>query len=319
MHLLYIGSRDGIEKKLVEKADVKYKGIICGKLRRYFSWENLLDFFKVPLGIFQAYRILKRFKPDIVFSKGGFVSVPVVIAAWELNIPIIIHESDVVPGLANKIASKFANKICLSFEESKKYYDKYSKKIIYTGNLVRSSIFTGDKNRGYKFTGFDKHKPVILIMGGSLGAQQINELVSDNLDELLKNFQIAHIRGRGNLDISIHKKGYAQYEYLNEYLPDIYAQCEIVVSRGGANSLAEIAMLHKKAVIIPLGIGASRGDQIQNAELFSKKFGWEVLDGKISRKAFIKSIKSAYEKKLKNLGFKNGASEVIKLILKKGK
>ncbi len=323
--ILYIGSADGVEKKMVEKIGVlpginmPYKSVACGKFRRYFSIENLIDIFKVPVGIFQAYFIIRKFKPAVVFSKGGFVSVPVVIAASRLEVPVIIHESDVRPGLANRICARYADKICVSFEETRKYFQKYARKIVFTGNPVRKSILTGVAEKGYKFAGLDKHRPVILVMGGSQGAQQINDLVRGGIDELLKKFQIVHIRGRGNLDISLHKKGYVQYEFLDEQMKDVYAISELVISRGGANSLAEIAALKKKALIIPLGTTASRGDQIENAQIFARRLGWGVLVGDVQVADFVKAVEMVFRNKLNDGGkFKNGVGEIVKMILKYG-
>lgn len=318
--ILYIGSANGVEKSMVEKIGIPYKSVACGKLRRYFSIDNLIDIFKVPVGIFQAWRILKKWKPDVVFSKGGFVSVPVVIAASWMGVMVIIHESDVRPGLANRICARYADKICVSFEETKKYLHKWARKIIFTGNPVRKSIMDGEAENGYKFTGLDKHRPVILVMGGSQGAQQINELVRGGMNELLKRFQIVHICGRGNLDMSLHKKGYVQYEFLNEQMKDVYSISELVISRGGANSLAEIAALKKKALVIPLGTAASRGDQIENAQIFSRKLGWGVMVGDVQVEDFIKAVEMVNRNKLnKTEKFKNGVYDIVKLILKAGK
>jgi len=302
---------------MVEKAGISYKSVACGKLRRYFSIRNLIDIFKVPVGIIQAHFILKKFKPDVVFSKGGFVSVPVVIAGSWMEVPVIIHESDVRPGLANRICARYADKICISFDETKKYFAKYSRKIVYTENPVRKSILQGEAEKGYKFTGLNKHRPIILVMGGSQGAQQINDLVRSGMNELLKRFQIVHICGRGNLDISLHKKGYVQYEFLNEQMKDVYAISELVVTRGGANSLAEIAALKKKALVIPLGTAASRGDQIENAQMFARKLGWGVMVGEVMVEDFVKAVEMVERNGVRGGGgFKNGVYDIVKLILK---
>lgn len=322
VELLYIGSRKGIERKLMLGVGVKYRGIFCGKWRRYFSFENFVDIFKIPIGIVQALVILKRFKPSVVFSKGGFVSMPVVIAASWLGVPVILHESDVMPGLANKICARFAKKICLSFEESRQYFAGAASggggrgSVTVTGNPVRKSLLKGNSDRAYKLTGLRKDKPIILVMGGSQGSEQINELIRASIDELLQTFQIIHIRGRGNLDISLHKKGYVQYEYINENLRDVYAIGDIVVCRGGANSLAEIAMLKKKAVIIPLGTNASRGDQLINARVFAEKFGWEVVSGNVSDADFLEAIEKEWKEDLRDGVVKNGVRGIVKLILK---
>lgn len=306
---------------MIEKEGIRFTGVNCGKLRRYFSVQNFIDAFKVPLGYFEARNELKKFSPDIVFSKGGFVSVPVVMAAKRLDIPVIVHESDISPGLANKICFKFAKTICLSFEETRAYLKKeYLDKAVVTGNIVRKSINNGSKEAGYKFTGFDQHRPVVLIMGGSQGARQINELVRASIDELTKKFQIVHITGKGNLDIGVHKKGYAQFEFLNEQLADVYAISELVITRGGANSLSELAVLKKKAMIIPLSMDSSRGEQLKNARFFANKFGWSVVSGDISREDFIKNIQLTFNNNINQSDdFKNGLDGVLKLIDKLSK
>ncbi len=302
---------------MIDKVGVPFKAVTTGKLRRYFSWENFKDAFRVPVGVWEALCILRKFKADLVFSKGGYVSVPVVFAAWLLRVPVIVHESDVVPGLANKLCFRVAREIFVSFEETMKHLSGGARRRArVVGNPVRRSVLEGDAARGLKFTGLNKFRPVILVMGGSQGAEQINKLVEGALDDLVKKFQIVHIRGRGNLDISLHKDGYVQYEFLNEELKDIYSACELIISRGGASSLSEIAALGKKAVIIPLGTHASRGDQIENTKVMAKQFAWTVLEGKISRDDFVESIKMT----MKNAGAKseydNGTEEIVKGILK---
>ncbi len=294
---------------MIEKIGIDFKSVSCGKFRRYFSFNNFLDSFRVPLGMLQAGRILKKFKPDVVFSKGGFVSFPVAIMAGFLKIPVICHESDVRPGIANKFCAKFAKKICISFEESRSYFKEFAKKIVFTGNPVRN--LKGDKDKGFRFTRLNDHKPILLVMGGSQGAVQINDLVTETIDELLKQFQIIHIRGRNNLDLSLKKKGYVQYEYLDEEIGDVYAISDIVVSRGGANSLAELALLKKKAVIIPLGSHASRGDQVDNA----KKFNYEVLLGDFSGDDFVKAIERSYGENERFTQIENGTKKIVNLIL----
>lgn len=307
--MLYIGSKNGPEGDLIKKLGIPFMAIPCGKLRRYFSFKNFVDMWKIPMGVIKAYRILKKFKPDSVFAKGGFVSMPVVLAASRLKIPIILHESDVIPGLTNKSCARYADKICISFEATRPYFSKYADKIVMTGNPVRAWLKDGNKEKG--------DKPVLLVIGGSQGALQINELIMASLDELLNKFQIVHIRGRGNLDKSISRRGYTQYEYLGDEMKDIYAISDVVVSRGGANSLAELAFLKKRAVIIPLGKDASRGDQIVNAEEFAKNFGFTVLIEDVSREIFIKSITEAYAKPLPSADFVDGTKKIVDLILQR--
>lgn len=280
MELLYIGSRSGSDKDVIAHCDVDFRGIYCGKLRRYFSFENFLDLFKIPIGIVQSLFIITKFKPDVVFSKGGFVSVPVVIAAWMARKRIVLHESDVVPGLANKIAAKFASDVCVAFKQATKHFR--GKAVVHvTGNPVRSEIASGLKGKGDEMTGFNRELPVIMVMGGSQGAQQINKLVWRSLKKLLPVCQIIHICGKGKKGVSLDGlklKNYKQFEFLTEGLPDLYAITDLVISRAGANSLAEIALLKKPSVLIPLPLSASRGDQIENAKVFEKAEVSVVLD-----------------------------------------
>ena len=292
--LLYIGSRTGIEKKLISDIKVPYKGIFTGKLRRYFSLQNILDFFKVPIGVVQAFFIIKKFNPDIVFSKGGFVAFPVVYAASILKKKIIIHESDLIPGLANKMMAKYADKILITFKETREYFKsdhKLSKKVVVTGNPIRKSILKGSSEKGLKFTDFTKEKPVLLVMGGSQGAAKINDLVFDNLDKLLEITQIVHLCGKGKIK-KIEKKGYKQYEYLDKNLKNVYKITDLVVSRAGANSINEFLHLNLPSILIPLSLKASRGDQIKNAIAFEKGNGSiTLLEEDASNDRFFELIK----------------------------
>jgi len=249
-----------------------------------------VDIFKVPVGVIQSYFILKRFKPDVLFSKGGFVSLPPSIAAYLLKIPVVSHESDLEPGLANKMVFRFSRKICVSYPETKEFLKQYSGRIIVTGNPVREEIFKGSKEEGYKFTGLKKTKKIVLIIGGSQGSSNMNGLIKRNLSELLKKYQIVHLVGKGKLDFSVYKDGYKQYEFLNEQFKDVYAISDLIICRAGANTLGEIAALSKNAILMPLGLEQSRGDQIQNARLFSKKYGWPVLDDAVSNEDFMRVV-----------------------------
>jgi len=273
--LVYIGSKKGMEKGLIAEKNCKFYAVETGKLRRYFSWENFIDLIRIPAGLIQSLFIIKKFKPQVIFAKGGYVSFPVVIAGFILRIPIILHESDLVPGMANKLLSKFADKICISYKESLNYF-KNKDKIILTGNPVRIEITKGKKEVGYKLTHFNKEKPILLVMGGSSGAAFINGIIEKNKQELLKKYQIIHICGKGK-EIEIKNKNYLSFQYVNEELKDLYAISDLIISRAGANSLAEIAILNKSAIIIPLSRKASRGDQIFNAESFVKNHHAELL------------------------------------------
>ncbi|MEB7438363.1 undecaprenyldiphospho-muramoylpentapeptide beta-N-acetylglucosaminyltransferase [Mammaliicoccus sciuri] len=277
---IYIGSKNGIEKEMITDSakDTKYIPISSGKLRRYLSFENLKDVFKVLKGVLDARKVLKKEKPDLVFSKGGFVSVPVIIAAKSLKIPSIVHESDVTPGLANKISMKFANKMYTTFEETLKYVAK--EKSDYIGAIIREDLRDGSKEEGYQLTGFNDQLPVLLIMGGSLGSKALNKAIRDNLDYLTKKYQIIHLTGKGHVDQNIKKANYVQYEFVSNELMHFYAITDTVISRAGANAIYEFATLKLPMLLIPLGLDQSRGDQIDNAKIFEKNGYAKVLQEK---------------------------------------
>lgn len=267
----YIGLAGSIEEKLIsEQRDVKFHAIESGKFRRYFSLKNLSDPFKVLKGISQSKKLMKSLQPDVVFSKGGFVSVPVVIAA-KGKTTVICHESDYTPGLANRIAGRFADTICVTFEDTLEHLGKKRSAAVHTGTPIRRELFSGKRERGLQFLGFDGKKPIILIMGGSLGAAALNDGVRAALPKLTKQFDIVHLCGKGKLDESISCPGYRQYEYIGRELPDLLAATELVVSRAGANAVFEFLALGIPALLVPLPLGASRGDQILNAEYVRKK------------------------------------------------
>ncbi len=278
LDILYVGSKKGLEHGLISQKGWPFKAISCGKLRRYFSLENFLDFFRSWLGLLQSLWIIWRFKPDVIFCKGGYVSLPVAVAGGLLRKAVVIHESDLEMGLANKIASRFARVICVSFSETLERR-KSDKRVVLTGNPVRAELFEGDTKRGYKFCGFSSDKKVLLVMGGSQGAVAINGLIERHLDELLKRYQVIHICGKGNVEDVSPRDGYFIAGYLGEELRDIYAICDLVVGRAGANSLAEFEALGIPAILIPL-VAGSRGDQIKNAESFVKHNPGLVLEEK---------------------------------------
>ena len=260
----YIGTYDGIEKKLIEECDIPYYGISSGKLRRYFDVKNFSDPFKVIKGYRQAIRLLKQLKPDVVFSKGGFVSVPVVLAARHCKIPAIIHESDLTPGLANKIAIPAAQKVCCNFPETLQYLP--ADKAVLTGSPIRAELLSGNRLRAMDLCHFTTAKKVILVVGGSTGSQFINTTIREMLPELLKYYQIIHLCGKGNLNSSLEgREGYAQFEYAGKELRDFFALADLVISRAGANAICEILALRLPNILIPLSANASRGDQILNA------------------------------------------------------
>lgn len=290
----YIGSYDGIEKRLIESYNIPYYGISSGKLRRYFDVKNFTDPFKVLKGYGQAVRTLKKLKPNIVFSKGGFVSVPVVLAAKHCKIPVIIHESDITPGLANKLAIPSATKVCCNFPETLQYLPEG--KAILTGSPIRNELMKGDKARALSFCGFTSGKPVMMVIGGSIGSVFINQIVREALPELLKKYQVIHLCGKGNLDESLNQtKGYAQYEYIKDELKDLFALADIVVSRAGANAICELLALHKPNILIPLSASASRGDQILNAKSFEKQgFSYVMEEETLTKESLLQAVEKVY-------------------------
>ncbi|MFX0548835.1 undecaprenyldiphospho-muramoylpentapeptide beta-N-acetylglucosaminyltransferase [Hathewaya histolytica] len=271
----YIGSKNGIERKIIEQENIPYFAIQSGKLRRYFDLKNFSDPFKVLKGMVDAVKIIRKEKPDIVFSKGGFVSVPVVMAAKLNRIPVIAHECDMTPGLANKISTPFCNKVCVTFPETLPYI-KGDKGIV-TGLPIREELFQGKREEGYRICGFSGEKPVLLVIGGSLGSVIINKAIRESIYKLLENFNIIHICGKGNLDSSMDNiKGYKQFEYVSEELKHFMNTADYFISRAGANTIFEILALKKPHILVPLSQKASRGDQILNANSF-EKMGYSMV------------------------------------------
>lgn len=266
----YIGSYQGIERKLIEGAGIPYNGISSGKFRRYFDLKNFSDPFRVLKGYGEALKLIKNYKPDVVFSKGGFVAVPVVLAAKHCKVPVIIHESDMTPGLANKLCIPAAANVCCNFPETLAYLPK--DKAVLTGSPIRKELLKGDRLTGLKYAQLSANRPVILIIGGSLGSVTVNTAIRGILPKLLKNYQVIHICGKGNLDESlIGTEGYVQYEYVDAPLKHLFAAADLMISRAGANSICEILALRKPNILIPLSAAASRGDQILNARSFAKQ------------------------------------------------
>lgn len=264
----YIGSANSIEERLVKAEHYDFYAVQSGKLRRYFSWRNFIDPFKLFYGVIQAYFILSKIKPDVVFSKGGFVAVPVVLAAWLRQIPVVAHESDLHAGLANRLTFPFVKKICVTFAEGAKQFSDQNK-VVLTGTPIRSNLLLGDKNAGWRITGFDNHKPCIMVMGGSQGAQRINDAIRQILDKLLVRFNVIHICGQDKCDANLkNRSGYVQFEYVHEELADLFVITDLIVSRAGANALYELMALEKPNILIPLSKRVSRGDQIDNAHYF---------------------------------------------------
>lgn len=316
----YIGSYEGIEKGLIEDKKIPYYGISSGKFRRYRSWKNLTDPFRVLHGFFQARRLLGRIRPNVVFSKGGFVSVPVVMAAKTRHIPVIIHESDLTPGLANKLAMPSATKVCCNFPETLPYLPK--EKAVLTGSPIRQELLHGNKQAAKDFCGFTGDLPILMVMGGSIGSVYINNAIRGCIDTLLTKYQIIHLCGKGNIDESLKdKKGYAQFEYISENLPDLFAAADLVVARAGANSICELLALHKPNILIPLSRNASRGDQILNANSFAKQgFSAALEEEEVTSEKLMATIddvmahRSKYIDAMKNSGQMNAIETIMGLI-----
>ncbi|MFK7693377.1 undecaprenyldiphospho-muramoylpentapeptide beta-N-acetylglucosaminyltransferase [Paenibacillus sp. HJGM_3] len=293
----YIGSGDGIERGMIEETGIPFHSISSGKLRRYFDLKNLKDPFKVMKGLWDAYRVLGRVKPKVVFSKGGFVSVPVVVAGWLRRIPVIIHESDMTPGLANKLSLPFASNVCVTFPETLALMPRG--KAEFTGLPIREEVLNGSAARGRAFCDFHRQKPVLLIMGGSLGARAINDAVRAKLPELLERFQVVHLCGKGHVDPDLEaRRGYKQFEFVSRELPDLLALADVVLSRSGSTSINEFLALRKPMLLIPLTKQASRGDQILNAESFRASGYCEVLpEEELTPEELLVRLSSLYDRR----------------------
>ena len=352
--IAYVGSEDGIEKELMLDCGVSYIGVPTGKLRRYFDLKNFTDPFRVIKGFSEARKFLKSYRPDVVFSKGGFVSVPVVRAAASLRIPCVIHESDMTPGLANKLCYSAAAKICCNFPETMEKLP--GKKAVLTGTPIRAELFSGDREEGLRICGFaedavisaaeasaastdsaenvpgivpeiipdivpeiapdivpDTGKPVLMIMGGSQGAQSVNEAVRKHLDELLRDFRVIHLCGAGKYDASLDNvEGYRQFEYVKDDLKHLFAAADVIVSRAGANAIFEILALQKPNLLIPLSVG-TRGDQILNARSFEAQGFSKVLveseeEGVLDKK-LVSTVRALYSEREKYIAAMAGAGQ----------
>ncbi|MCR4901396.1 MAG: undecaprenyldiphospho-muramoylpentapeptide beta-N-acetylglucosaminyltransferase [Butyrivibrio sp.] len=295
--IYYIGSYNGIEKRLIADYNIPYYGIATGKLRRYFDPKNFSDPFRVMKGFGEAKKILKEINPDIVFSKGGFVSVPVVKAARACKIPFVLHESDMTPGLANKLCLPGAAKVCCNFPETIERLP--ADKAVLTGTPIREELMQGNAEAGKKLCGFTDDKPVLMVIGGSLGAQSVNETVRYALPRLLPTFNVVHLCGKEKMDnLKLSVPGYKQFEYVKEDLKDIFAMADVVVSRAGANSICELLALRKANILIPLSTKSSRGDQVLNAESFKKQGFSIVIDNEeLDEDILVESIFDMYENK----------------------
>ena len=319
--IFYIGSYEGIEKRLIEEQGIPYFGISSGKLRRYFDPKNFSDPFKVLKGYGQSVKLLKKIKPDVIFSKGGFVSVPVVLAARRCGIPAIIHESDLTPGLANRLSIPSATKVCCNFPETLEYLPE--DKAILTGSPIRKELLSGNAERAFSLCRFTDHsKSAILIIGGSSGSRAINGAIRNLLPELVKNYNIIHLCGKGNLDGTLCTvSGYAQFEYANQELADMFALADLVISRAGANAICELLTLNKPNILIPLPTAASRGDQLLNAASFrAQGFSYVLEEDELTNTTLLDAIqhvthnRDAYVNAMKQSTVRNPIDTIVQLI-----
>lgn len=286
----YIGSKTGIEKELIGNFDIPYYGISSGKLRRYFDVKNFTDPFRIMKGYSEAAKIMKKIKPDVVFSKGGFVTVPVVKAASRKKVPCVLHESDISPGLANRLCLSSATTICANFPETVEHLPK--DKAHLTGTPIRGELFSGNRLKGLDFCGFTANKPVILVIGGSLGSLRVNEAVREILPQLLEKYQVIHLCGKDKIDQALKgTEGYVQFEYIQKELCDLLDAADFVISRAGANAICELLALRKPNILIPLSLEASRGDQILNANSFQKQgFSYVIKEEELTSQKLLDAV-----------------------------
>jgi UDP-N-acetylglucosamine--N-acetylmuramyl-(pentapeptide) pyrophosphoryl-undecaprenol N-acetylglucosamine transferase len=294
--IAYAGSPSGIERELVQVAGIPFYGISSGKLRRYFAWQNFIDPFKVLKGVADAYALLGKLRPRVVFSKGGFVAVPVIWAAYLRRVPVVIHESDYTPGLANRLALPVAQKVCVTFPETLACLGKYAEKSVCTGLPIRPELLNGSSDRGRELCQFQAELPILLVIGGSTGAQAINRVVRSALPALLPRWQIIHICGKGNLQPSLSDRaGYRQFEYVTAELPHFLASADLVVSRAGANTIFELLALQKPHLLIPLPTTSSRGDQVLNANSFAKQgYSLVLAEANLTAEELVRQIEFLY-------------------------
>lgn len=317
----YIGSSSGIECQLIRGIAIPFHAIRTGKLRRYFSWQNFIDPFNICIGFIQSLILLRQLKAKLVFSKGGFVAFPVVLAAYILRIPVIAHESDNSLGLANRLSLPFIQHLCVNFPETVKGL-KHTQKFSVTGLPLRAALKQGSPEKGLALTGFNLKKPCLLVMGGSLGSQMINAVVRQSLDRLCEEFQVVHLCGQGNLDETISgRKDYCQFEFIDEDMPHLYAMATVVLSRAGASTVFELLALAKPHLLIPLSLARSRGDQIKNAQLFYEQgLSRFILEEDLKPETLMSGLLEVYQsrfeisKKLAASNYASGTDAIIKLM-----
>lgn len=312
---VFIGSKSGLERQLVADWGVEFKDITTGKLRRYLSFENFIDAFRVPIGMFQALLLLLKIKPNVVFSKGGYVAFPVVFAAWLLRVPVVAHESDLSPGLATRMCTPFVKTQCVSFAQTK----IKAKRVVVTGTPVRAELLVGDAARARAWLNLDSRLKVLVVVGGSLGAEAINQVLHASIEKLAQEFVVIHVCGKGHVNENLLTfENYFQYEYINEQWGDVLALADVVVSRSGANALFELLSIRKPNLLIPLPLAQSRGDQIENAEL-AETNGWSLVlpqdecnqASLIAKISLITENLTQWQAKLQTFEVKDSASLIV--------
>lgn len=322
VEMFYIGAKGGIEERLIQPLGIPFYSIHTGKFHRYLTWKHLTEPFKVLMGLLDAWKILGKIKPDLVFSKGGFVGFPVVFVAWLRRIPVVAHESDMSPGLANRLSMPFLRKICVNFPPVAKMFGD-EKRAYLTGTPVRKFLLEGSKARAIEITKFSPARTTILVIGGSLGARKINAVVREILPKLLERYQVIHLCGKGNLDDKLNNTPYYyQLEFAEAELGDLFALSQVVISRAGANALYELLTLVKPHILIPLSKKASRGDQIDNANYF-KALGVSLVieEEQLTADLLLKNVQQAIQHqldlktKIEALGFQSATEKVKHVML----
>ena len=320
----YIGSKKGIEREKMNELNIKYFPIRSGKLRRYFDLQNFLDIFNVSIAIIQAFFIFIRWRPNVVFSKGGYVALPPVIGAWITRVPIVIHESDMTPGLTTKLSKRFATVICTAFKNTLRYLP--ANKTTYTGLPVRDLVFEASETIGRQFLGEQIDKPILLVFGGSLGAQFLNNLAREHVKNgNLSSFHVVNICGRGQLDPDMNTfSNYQQFESLSDEFLHVMKSAEFVITRGGATSLFELLAMKKPHPVVPLPKSVSRGDQIDNATYFrdlgvsdfieEEHFEWDTLREKME---MIQQNWPSILTKLDEMAFSQSSEKVRSILMEK--
>ncbi len=306
----WIGSKKGIEKDIVQTWGLTYHPVSTGKLRRYFSFQNFTDLFKIAFGFFQSLSVLSKIKPDVLFSKGGFVSVPPVVAASLLKIPVFTHDSDVDPGLATRINSRFARRIFVPYEKSRHYFSSgYQNRLVVSGNPVRKEFFITGNSLSEELMEKIGKRQLIVVIGGSLGAEQLNTLLEEALDALTKDFFIVHQMG-GKKFRSSDKENYLPFAYIKEELPGLFQKADLVISRAGAGTLWELAASGTPSLLLPLTNG-SRGDQIKNASVFQEAGAAEILPDNTDAHILIERVYGILNDKTRLERMKKAASGFI--------